>query len=238
MDAIQEFIDEGLVSAVLNVVRSGKEATVYRVRAHPRLRARFAAVKVYHDINHRAFRRQSPYDDGRVILNGQVRRAVASRTEFGRQAQSAIWVDHEYESLVALHFGGASVPEPYACSGRAVLLEFIGDGSGPAPQLASVELDLEDAGAALTILLDNVETFLRENRIHADLSAYNVLWWKRRPVIIDLPQAVDARFNRNARALLERDVSNLASYFRRYRLEVDVERFVGDLWRRFTMSQL
>ncbi len=238
MAAIQEFIDEGLVSEVLNVIKSGKEATVYRCRANPSLGARFVAAKVYHAINFRNFRDPAVYDAGRVIGKGQVRRAVAAHTEFGREAQAAIWTDYEYENLSTLFDLGADVPEPFACTDTAILMEFVGNGAGAAPQLNFVELEVDEAKAAWDRLLWNIELWLKHNLVHADLSAYNVLWWEGRAKVIDMPQAVDPRFNPHARRLLERDVRNLAGYFCRYGADPDVEGLVAGMWDDFTFGRL
>jgi RIO kinase 1 len=230
MAAIQEFIDEALVLEVLNVVKSGKEATVYRCRAHPSLGAKWVAAKVYHSINFRNFKDPAVYDAGRVIGKGQVARAVKNHTEFGRQAQAAIWTDYEYETLCALFEAGADVPEPFASTETAILMEYVGNGAGAAPQLHFAELEADEAKDAWQRILGNIELWLRLNLVHADLSAYNILWWSGGPKVIDLPQAVDPRFNPHARKLLERDVRNVAGYFRRYGAEPDVEGIVRELW--------
>ena len=236
--AIQEFIDEGLVTSVLNVVKSGKEATVYRCRANPSLGAKFVAAKVYHGSEFRNFRDAAVYDAGRVIGKGQVRRAVEGHTDFGRKAQAAIWTDYEYETLSTLFDLGGDVPEPFACTDTAILMEYIGNGAEAAPQLNFAELEVEEAKAAWDRLLWNIELWLKNNLVHADLSAYNILWWEGRVRVIDMPQAVDARFNPHARKLLERDVRNVAGYFRRYGADPDVEGLVAGLWDDFTFGRL
>jgi RIO kinase 1 len=162
-----------------------------------------------------------------------VRRAVRKRTEFGRGAAVSIWVNYEYEALCALYDAGADVPEPYASDDRALLMEYVGDGSAPAQQLQYVKLTPEEAPALWDRLLWNVGLWLSNNQVHADLSAFNVLYWRGKLKVIDFPQAVDPRFNRSARSLLERDLRNLAKYFERYGLEVDSDRIAADLWRRW-----
>jgi RIO kinase 1 len=217
--AIQEFIDESYITEVLNVVKSGKEATVYRCRAHRSLGAPFAIAKVYHDHTHRAFGRSGMYEEGRAMGTGQVRRAVAGRTEFGREAQLALWVDHEFELLSSLNYAGADVPAPFACTERAILMEEVGGADGPAIQLQHARIAPERAQEVLDRILWNVELFMRENVVHADLSAFNILWDGTCPTIIDLPQGIDPRTNQNAQRLLERDLKNVATYFNRYPVE-------------------
>ncbi len=235
MSAIQEFLDAALITEVLNVVKSGKEATVYRCRAHRSLGVRYAIVKVYHSHAHRGFQRGAMYEEGRVILNGQVRRAVGARTEFGRNAQSAMWVDREFDLLSSLNYAGADVPTPFVCNERAILMEEVGDDARPAIQLQHAQLGPDEAQPLLDRLLWNVELMMKENVVHGDLSPFNVLYSAGRCTIIDLPQAVDARQNSQAEKLLERDLTNVIRYFARYKVEeLDPARMAHnlfELWR-------
>ena len=228
--AAEEFLSEGLITEVLAPLKSGKEATTYLCRAAPGLGPEYAVLKVYHERSHRNFVNDAVYQEGRVILNGQVRRATAKKTEFGREAQSAMWVDHEYEMLNTLLDAGADVPEPFASNDQALLMAFVGDGTTAAPQLQHARLSRQAAAGVLDRLIWNVRAWLGVHVIHADLSAFNILWDGRRPVIIDFPQAVDARFSPSARSLLERDLANAGRYFSRYGLELDAARETARLW--------
>ncbi len=232
MRAIEEFLDEALITEVLNVVRSGKEATVYRCRAHASLGVPFAAAKVYHATGHRSFQRAGVYEEGRDFGPGQVQRAVAKHTEFGRQAQLASWVDHEFEVVSALQYAGADVPTPFACTETAILMEYIGDENGDAPQLQHAAVADGDVERLFERVLWNIETFIRENVVHGDLSAFNMLYGGGQLRVIDFPQAVDPRVNTNAKELLERDIANVLGYFARYRLglERDASRMAHNLW--------
>jgi RIO kinase 1 len=236
--AIQEFIDEGLVDGPPVVIKHGKEATVYRVRATAELECRFAAVKVYHDAQFRNFNNARVYEDDRLILNQRTRRAVSNRSDFGRGAQSAMWVGYEYETLSTLFDAGAGVPEPYACTERAILMSYLGDGSEPASQLARTRLSADEAPILFREILGNIELFLANHIVHADLSAYNVLYWRGRVTIIDFPQALDPRTAKPARRLLERDIANIASHFRKYGVEFDAAAHAADLWTRFELGLL
>ena len=235
MAAIQEFLDEGLITAVLNTVKSGKEATVYRCRAHKSLGVKYAIAKVYHSHAHRGFQRAAPYEEGRVILNGQLRRAVAARTEFGREVQSSMWVDREFDLLSSLNYAGADVPEPFVCTERAILMEEVGDEDGPAIQLQHAQLKHEEAQPLLDRLLWNVELMMKENLVHADLSPFNILYSGGRCTIIDLPQAVDPRQNSQAEMLLERDLGNIVRFFARFDVEEldsrEMAHNLFELWR-------
>lgn len=238
MAAIQEFIDEGVVTAVLGVVKSGKEATVYRCRAHRSVGKPIVAAKVYHDSQFRGFGKDTVYNDGRVILNGQVRRAVANKSAAGRGFAAAMWANREFDTLSALYDAGADVPEPLFATDRAVLMEYLGDAEGAATQLHHVSLGPDEAPAVLERLLWNIELWLNNDVVHADLSPFNVLHHAGRVTVIDFPQAVDPRFNTHARDLLTRDLRNVCRHFARYGLETDHTAIVDDLWRRFTLGDL
>ena len=232
--ALDEFVAEGIVTEILHVIKRGKEAGAYLCRVHEaRVGASLAVAKVYHERERRNFANDGVYHEGRVILNGQVRRAVAARTSLGLQAQAAMWVDHEFEVLSDLRYAGADVPEPLFANERAILMEFVCDGGDPAPQLHRAHIDRETAAGVVERLLWNVELFLSYNVVHADLSPFNVLYANGRPVVIDFPQAVDPRFNRHARALLERDIANIARFAARHGIHLDAARHAEQLWQRW-----
>lgn len=235
---LEEFVSHRLITDVLHTIKGGKEAAAYLCRAHRDLGVPFAVAKVYHERNRRNFANDGAYVDGRVILTGQVARAVANRSAFGREASYALWVDHEFEVLSALHYAGADVPEPYAATERAILMAYAGNEDAAAPQLQHARLATNEAAALFERLMWNVELLLGQNVVHGDLSPYNVLVADGRPVIIDFPQAVDPRFNEHARELLGRDVRNVARYFERHGVTFDAERQVAGLWRRWRMGDL
>ncbi len=232
MRAIQEFLDEAQITEVLNVIKSGKEATVYRCRAHPSLGAPFAAAKVYHSTGHRGFQRSAVYEEGRQFGAGQVQRAVANRSEFGQKAQLAAWVDREFDLLSQLNYAGADVPAPYACTETAILMEYLGTEEEPATQLQQAEFDESEGQDLLDRVLTNIELLMRENVVHGDLSAFNILYDGGRIALIDFPQAVDPRVNSSAKELLERDIRNVVQFFQRHRagLDEDPREMARNLW--------
>ncbi len=232
------FLDNGWISEVEETLKSGKEATVYRCRAHPATGQEFFALKLYRDRQNRNFKNDSMYQEGRVILNGHTRRAVQKKTAFGRIAQAGMWTNYENEHLSLLHRVGADVPKVYKQYGNALLMEYVGDGEEAAPVLNSVELPQSEARPLFEVMLTNIELWLKHNLVHADLSPYNILYWEGRLKIIDFPQAVDPRFNSHAASLLQRDIENVCRYFNRYGLQADATRISGRLWQRFTRSQL
>lgn len=237
LDALQEFIDEGVLTRVLGVVKAGKEATVYRCAARFPGGPPIAAVKVYRSAGFRDFKNSAVYLEGQVIGNGQARRAVEKKTSAGREIAASMWVNREFDVLSELHSGGADVPEPFFATDRAILMSFAG-GEAAAPQLQHVRLAHHEAGPLLDRLLWNIETFLDHHLVHADLSPFNVLVADGRPLVIDFPQAVDPRKNPNARSLLERDARNICRHFARYGIEADAERFVSELWRRYRLGEV
>jgi RIO kinase 1 len=239
--ALDEFFSEGAITAVLNIIKTGKEASAYLCRASPSLGAKFAVAKVYHERSRRNFANDSTYAGGRSIMQaipGQVGRALKNKSEFGRNVQGALWVDREFETLFTLRDAGLDVPDVYASTGEAVLMEYIGDGAGAAPQLQHVDLDDGTAREMWPRLLWNIEEMLRHDTVHGDLSPYNVLAWKGRAVIIDFPQAVDPRFSPAAKDLLERDLRNLGRYFGRHGITIDPERLANRLWRDWRANRL
>jgi RIO kinase 1 len=232
--ALDSFYTEGLISDVISTIKSGKEAVVYCCRAGSAIDAELLAAKVYKPRSYRSFRNDAMYREGRVILNRRDARAFAKRTEHGREIGSALWTNHEWEVLSTLFHAGADVPYPIAQSSSALLLEFIGSASeGAAPALKECDLSTSEACAVYERILRNVELWLSCNIVHADLSAYNVLYFSETPTIIDFPQAVDPRFNSNAYSLLLRDLENINRYFARYGIAENSSELADRLWRAY-----
>ena len=238
VEGIEHFFSEGLVSRVVRVLREGKEAAVYLCRTNDPAEP-FAAAKVYHPRDRRGFRDGSVYKEGFVILNERDRRAVRGKTRYGRKVDEAIWVYREHEALATLHEAGVDVPRPIALSDRAILMSFIGDEDRQAPQLREVSPDRREARALFDRVLWNLRRMLARDLIHADLSPYNILYrGDGELTIIDLPQAVDARMNRNAGALLTRDVERLCRWFERRGVHADADAIVRDLWHGWLYADL
>ena len=236
--AVQPFWVQGFITGVRGVVKSGKEATVYCCDAHPSTGAEFLAAKVYRPLGRRAFRNDAIYQEGRVILDARMRRAYRRKTRTGRGVQFGTWVQREFDVLKVLHAAGAHVPQPVAQSGGAILMEYVGDGDGPAPMLRQVRLDRKDGTDLLEAILLDVELFLTHDCVHADLSAFNVLYHRGTFRIIDFPQSVDPRFNPNAFSLLTRDLENVCRHFARYGVKASGHRLAGDLWTRYVHGEV
>jgi RIO kinase 1 len=233
-----EFFAEGLITDVVSQLKSGKEATVFICRAGADSHARPLAVKYFRPRLGRGFQNRAAYQHGRAIPNARTSRAVANKSRFGQQVEESLWVNHEFDMLCRLHFAGADVPQPLAAAGSAILMEFVGDEDGPAPQLRELRLTPEEARRILDRLLWNIERLLASNVIHADLSAYNILIHDGSPRIIDLPQAVDPRTNCHAEALLARDIDRVCRYFERFGIHSDATGLSADLWQRYQRAEL
>lgn len=235
---LETFYEEGWISDVLYPIKSGKEATAYCCRAEPRTGYELVAAKVYKSRNNRNFHNDAVYREGRQIGDKRLRRAVEKKTRTGREAQFGMWIGQEVETLKLLHEAGADVPRPLDSTDGAVLMEFIGDEDGPAPMLQKVRLDPAEARPLFERTLRNLELFLQQNRIHGDLSPFNILYHEGRLVIIDFPQAVPADRHPNGLELLQRDVTNVCEYFSRFGLRPDPVRIARVMWGRFWDGEL
>lgn len=236
--AIAPFVERKLVAEVIGEVKSGKEATVFCCRGGVRAPAPLLAAKVYRPIEERGFRNDALYREGRIVLDSRAGRAMASKTRKGKEFQYGTWINAEWETLRAVHRAGAQVPKPLAYSGAAILMSYIGDEEGVAPPLARAVVSAERAPLLFRTVMDNIERFLACNRVHGDLSPYNILYFKRQLTIIDFPQAVDPRFNPNAFDLLLRDIDNIYRFFTRHGVTADPFRLADQLWRRFIEADL
>ncbi len=235
---LASFIDDGWIAEVLHVVKSGKEATVLCCKAGSRVESRCVAAKIYRSRNNRVFRNDAIYQEGRVVLDRRARRAYEKKSRAGRQVQEGGWIYHEWDTLKLLHAAGADVPAPFAQAGNVLLMEYVGEPDDPATPLYKVSLQAGEAHELFHTVMRNIKLYLAHDRIHSDLSAYNILYWEGRLKIIDFPQAVDPRSNPNALALLQRDVENVCAYFAKWGVQSDPHRITRGLWGRFLRGAL
>lgn len=231
-EVLTEFFEDDLITEVIRVVKSGKEGTVYCCRASPRTGEELLAAKVYRSSEHRMFHNSAIYQEGRWMPDKRLRRAMASKSRVGRSTQADTWVGHEFQTLQMLHAAGAAVPRPFARSGQALLMTYVGDLDAPAPLLQHAEIAHEEALPLFRRLLQEIELWLSCGRVHADLSAFNILYWENQPTVIDFPQSVDPEENMNARDLLTRDIGNLCRFFARFGVRADAEGVATNMWRR------
>ena len=248
VDALSGFYYDKLIDDVLRAVKGGKEASVYCCAAHPSTGVEFVAAKIYRPRMFRSLKNDALYREGRSILDDtgktikardrRVQRAVENMTRFGSELRIGSWIGHEFETLRLLHDAGADVPRPYGQANSAIMMEYLGDGELAAPTLNHVALEQDEAQALFERVMRNVELMLFQHRVHADLSAYNILYWDGAIKLIDFPQAVDPRINPHAESLLARDVERVCQYFSRFRIKLDARRIARDLWSRYMHGDL
>jgi RIO kinase 1 len=232
------FFAEGLITGVIRTEKSGKEGTVYCCSADPTTGYELLAAKVYRPRTHRAFKNDAVYQEGRVILNKRDARAVARKSDWGRQTKFGSWIGHEFETLSQLHVLGSDVPRPLRMAGSAILMEYVGDEEAAAPKLKEVRLEQHEIRPLFSRMMQNIELWLANDLIHGDLSAYNVLYWDGAITVIDFPQAVDPRANPNSLDLLQRDIDHICHYWSEYGVRTDPYRMAQHLWHRFLRSEL
>ena len=240
-DALELFADAGYITDVVNQVKSGKEATVYCCRAHPSTGHDLLAAKVYAIGIGAHYRMSKVYADGRFRVyrpHPRQSRALKSGKHHGREMVFSDWVRQEYANLCAFHAAGADVPAPIAQCGSGILMEYIGDAARPAPTLVGAELSTAEAQRLFDQAMRNIRIFLAKDRVHGDLSPYNMLLWKDRLVIIDLPQVVHARWNDEAFNVLKRDIENILQFFSRRGVKASATELAIDLWRRYRRGEL
>lgn len=224
---IQPLVEEGLVDAVVRQLMSGKEATVYVVRCGDDIRC----AKVYKEAAQRSFRQAASYQEGRKVRNSRQARAMEKGTRYGRKMQEEVWQNAEVDALYRLAAAGVRVPRPHICLEGVLLMDLVTDAQGEvAPRLNDVELTEALALTYHACLLRQVVLMLCAGVIHGDLSEYNILVDADGPVIIDLPQAIDAAGNSEAGPMLERDVANLASYFSRFAPQLADTQYGKEIW--------
>jgi RIO kinase 1 len=224
---LQSLVDEGLVDTVVRQLMSGKEALAYVVRCGEHTRC----AKVYKEATQRSFRQAVDYTENRRVKNSRQARAMAKGTKFGRQAQEAAWQSAEVDALYRLAAAGVRVPTPYHFHDGVLLMELVTDAHGDAaPRINDVALTAEEARAHHAMLLLQVVRMLCAGVVHGDLSEFNVLLGEEGPVIIDLPQAIDAAGNNHAQRVLLRDVANLRNFFGSFAPELLETDFGPELW--------
>ncbi|MGH2593966.1 MAG: RIO1 family regulatory kinase/ATPase [Anaerolineae bacterium] len=243
ISALSGFYADKLIDDVLRVVKGGKEASVYVCAAHPSTGVDFIAAKIYRPRMFRSLKNDAMYREGRSIIGEEgktikardkrVQRAVQQMTRFGQELRTGSWIGHEYETLRLLYEADVDIPKPYAQGGNAIMMEYLGDDQSAAPTLNHLALEPDEAQPLFDRVMRNIEIMLARHRIHADLSAYNILYWDGEIKIIDFPQAVDPRVNPHSYALLARDVERVCQYFARYGVKADPVRLAKDMWRRY-----
>jgi RIO kinase 1 len=228
-------VEDGLIDDVVRQLMSGKEATVYTVRCGSEIRC----AKVYKEANKRSFKKAVQYQEGRKVRNSRRARAMEKGSKFGRKQQEEAWQNAEVDALYRVAAAGVRVPKPYGCFDGVLLMELITDDEGQvAPRLSEVSMSAEQAIEDHAVVIQDVVRMLCAGIVHGDLSEFNVLVDSYGPVIIDLPQAVDAAGNNNAEAMLERDVNKMRDYYGLFAPELLETNYAKEIWARYEEGEL
>jgi len=232
---IQPLINDGLVDEVISRLMSGKEADVFIVLCGEEYRC----AKVYKEIHQRSFKKAVTYQEGRKSRNSRRARAMDKKSKFGQKEQEAAWQTHEVDALYKVANAGVRVPKPYGCFDGVLLMEIITDGNGDvAPRLNDVTLTEEQALEDHHQVMIYVMKMLTVGTIHGDLSEFNILLDEYGPVIIDMPQAVDASANNNAKKMLNRDVQNVTNYYAQYAPQLLETNYAEEMWALYEIGEL
>lgn len=232
---LQPLYDNGIIDEVVRPLMSGKEASVYVVRSGESIRC----AKVYKEAAKRSFKKAVEYNEGRKVRNSRRQRAMEKGSKFGRKQQEDIWQNAEVDALYKLAAADVRVPEPYGCFDGVLLMELVTDDDGNvAPRLNDVSMDEEQALEDHATMIQYVVKMLCAGLVHGDLSEFNVLVDDYGPVIIDLPQAVDAAANNNAFKMLKRDVNNMTEYYGQYAPQLLGSRYADEMWEKYKNTEL
>ena len=224
---LQPLLEDGLIDDVTRQLMSGKEAMVFVVTCGDEVRC----AKVYKEANKRSFRQSVDYTEGRKVKNSRQARAMQKGSKYGRESQEAAWQSAEVDALYRLANAGVRVPTPYNFYEGVLLMELVTDNDGnAAPRLNDVQLSAETAREYHAFLIQQVVKMLCAGIVHGDLSEFNILVGSDGPVIIDLPQAVDAAGNNHAKSMLARDVNNLSAYFGQFAPELITTQYAKEIW--------
>lgn len=239
LEYLGPFYEDHFIADVLRQVKGGKEATVYCCQADARMGVGLIAAKVYRPKIFRTLKNDAQYRQGRIVTDEEgfavrgrrQKLAMKKKTQYGQELLHAAWLETEYKMLHRLHTSGADVPKPMAQGTNTILMEYLGDADMPAPTLNTVVLPRDEARTLFDRVIHNAELMLRQSCVHADLSAFNILYWEGTVHIIDLPQAVDPYVNPKAFQMFERDLLRVCQYFHRYGIDANPRQLARELWK-------
>lgn len=238
LDSLVQIADHQWISDVLRKVKGGKEASVYLCRSGDAMNVPFVAAKIYRPRSLRNLKNDAQYRVGRVDLDADGtalwkeadKNAIAKRTSYGEEVRHQSWIAYEFSTMELLYAAGADVPRPYAMEKNAIVMDFVGDASSAAPALNAVSLTAGEAQALFDRVLRNIDIMLANNRIHGDLSAYNILYWDGDIKLIDFPQVVLPKNNPAAWNIFQRDVFRVCDYFSAQGVRCDGRKLAAEIW--------
>lgn len=238
LDSLVEIAEHKWISDVLRKVKGGKEASVYLCKSGVAVDAPLLAAKIYRPRMLRNLKNDQQYragradldENGNVIVDDGALHAMKKRSAFGEEVRHQSWIAYEFTTLEILRAAGADVPKPYALEKNAILMGYVGDLSSAAPALISVNLDLDEAKLLYERVLRNIDLMLKYDRIHGDLSAYNILYWNGDITLIDFPQVVLPDSNPSSWQIFSRDVTRICQYFSAQGVDCDARKLAADLW--------
>lgn len=239
LDSVNEFYEQKWFDDILSVVKGGKEASVYLCKAPPNMEKDLLAAKIYRPRRFRNLKKDHLYREGReqfdaqgkVILDDRAHHAMQKKSSFGLSLLHSSWVGHEFHTMQILHTAGADIPRPYVSSNNAIMMDYIGDEHEAAPTLNSINLTVSEARELFQRVIHNIELMLNNNRVHADLSAYNILYWDGGITLIDFPQAINPEENHNAWRIFQRDVLRVCEYFSAQGVACDARALAVKMWK-------
>jgi RIO kinase 1 len=238
LDSLGDFYEHQWITDVLMRLKGGKEASVYLSRSGPAIEAPLVAAKVYRPRSLRNLKNDGQYRvgrtdldaDGNAIVKDGDLHAMKKRTAYGEELRHQSWIAYEFQTLEMLHAAGADVPKPYAMEKNAILMDYVGDLEMAAPTLNTVTLDPDEVNPLFDRVIRNIDLLLSNQRIHGDLSAYNILYWEGDFTLIDFPQVVQPESNPAAWTIFLRDVTRVCQYFASQGLRRDARKLATDLW--------
>lgn len=239
-ESVKNFYENNWIKDVSRQIKGGKEASVYLCKAGDALDVPFLAAKVYRPRQFRNLKNDHVYrenrdylnENGHIIHDSRMMHAINKKTGFGQQLSHQSWIEHEVQAINIVRNAGADVPEVYASEKNAILMTYFGDRLNPAPTLNEINLPMDLAKKLFERVVFNIEVLLQNKIIHADLSAYNILFWEDEIMLIDFPQTINPNQNRNAWNIFQRDVTRVCQYFQRQGVEVDAFDVAKQLWKK------
>ena len=232
---LQPLVEDGLIDDVLSRLMSGKEADIFVVRCGEHIRC----AKVYKDAAKRSFKKAAQYQEGRKVRGGRQARAMEKRSSYGRQLEEKIWQNAEVDALSALANANVRVPNTFGCVDGVLLMELVTDAEGDvAPRLGEVTMSEQQAMEDHALMMHYIKLMLCAGIVHGDLSEFNVLVDDQGPVIIDLPQAVNAAANNSAQAMFARDVNNMRRYYGEFAPALLHTQYAKEMWALFEEGNL